>query len=94
MARVWTPESRHPSLALGAVAVTARVISDPFEGALAASALAASFDMTTQDRGPARLDGAHHFEMFDGQAVPGAIAGSLLAEDVSQLQRWLRHSGY
>ena len=76
------------NLAFRAMAVAAGVIGDSF-----VVAVAASFDMAAQDSGPARLDGAHHFEMVQGQVVPGAVDGAMLAKDSGQFQGWLPRHG-
>jgi len=69
------------ALALGAVAVAARVVAD-----LLVTTTLTLINMTAEGRRAAALDSPHDLALLERQGLPGAIAGSELAKDVSQLQ--------
>jgi hypothetical protein len=54
-------------------------------------AMAAFFDVATESRRPADLDGSHQPQLFFGQCVSLAISPAVTSKDVSQFQDWPGH---
>ena len=82
------PILRRPALALGAMAVAARVVSDP-----AVAAILATLDMAAEGRRAAALDSRHHLELAQAQ-MPGigpAPGGAMVMKDVGDLQPRAAH---
>ena len=76
-------------LALWTMAVTAGVVDYPF-----LIAVAASFHVSTQLRGPARLNGCHQTALINRQWILCAVLGTKGAEDTGHLEGWPRHEAY
>ena len=77
-------------LALGAVPVPAGIV-----GNLLVVAVAALFDMATEDRRAADLDGAHHPLLLERDGVVLAKFLAVVSKDVGQLKGWPGHgSGF
>ena len=82
------PVPRRRALALGAMAVAARVVRDP-----AVAAILAALDMAAEGGRAAVLDGRHHLELAKAQ-MPGiglAPGGAMAMEDVGDLQPRAAH---
>jgi hypothetical protein len=73
-------------LALGAVAIAARVIAEAFM-----LAVAATFPMTAQGRGPATFDGSHQAVLMREQSMVDAVPRSVAAEDVGHFEGGAAH---
>jgi hypothetical protein len=76
------------TLTLGTVAVAAGAIDDA-----GMFAVVAPFDSAAQGRGAAVLDGPHPAPRMQRTVMRLPVRGSVLSEDVGQLQGWLRHAG-
>jgi len=72
-------------LALGAVAIAARVVGEALE-----AALGAPFPVATERRRAAALDGVEDAMLGVGQALRAAIGWTVASHDVGQLARWSR----
>ena len=78
------PGPRGGALALGAMPVATRIVSDP-----KVAAVVAAIDMAAKRRRPAVLDRRHDLELGKAQvtSLNGAIAGSFSAEDIGDIER-------
>jgi hypothetical protein len=82
------PVLRRRALALGTMAVAARVVGDP-----AVAAILAVLDMTAEGCRAAAFDGRHHLELAEAH-MPGigsAPGGRMVMEDVCDLQLRAAH---
>ena len=82
------PVLRRRALALGTMAVAARVVGDP-----AVAAVLAALDMAAEGGRAAALDGRHHLELAEAH-MPGiglAPGGAMAMEDVRDLQPRAAH---
>ena len=87
---IGQPSARRRSLALRAMPVTARVVSDE---RMAARCVLATCDVTAERRRAAALDCAHHLQLVEAHmaAVGLAPSGTVVAEDVRDLQNRPNH---
>lgn len=73
-------------LTLWAMAVAAGVVTNAF-----VIAVAASFDVAAKGGCAAQLQGAHHFQLMDGESMLCAVVAAVAAEDVGHFPDGLGH---
>src|SRR5215468_2860130 len=86
------PLPRRRALALGTVPVAAGVVGD---GRVRAGIVLAARDMAAEGRRAAAFDRAHHLQLVeaDVSAVGFTPSGTVVAEDIRDLQSWPAHVG-
>src|SRR6195256_5301498 len=84
------PVPRRHALALGAMAVAARVVGDP-----AVAAILATLDMAAEGGRAALLDRRHHLELAEAYmlGIGSAPVGPVAMKDVRDLQPRAAHRG-
>ncbi len=87
------PLPRRASLTLGAMAVATAVECDH---RMPATFVLAARNMAAERGGAAALDGTHHFQLreADVAAVGFTPSGTVIAEDIRDLQHWPGHGGW
>jgi len=88
---VGQPSARGRGLALRPMPVTARIVGDQ---RMAARRVLAARDMASERGSAAALDRAHHLQLIEAHmaAVGRAPSGTVVAEDVRDLQSWSSQS--
>ena len=86
------PRACRGALTLGAMPVAAGIVGDE---RVAAGLVLAARDMAAERRRAAALDGAHHLHLVEADvaAVGFTPSGTVVAEDVRNLQSWTAHAG-
>src|SRR5271157_5571663 len=84
------PRNRGRSLALRAMPVAAGIVRDQ---RMAARRVLAARDMPAERRRAAALDCTHHLQLVEAHMVAVGLApsGTVVAEDVRDLQSWSNH---
>ena len=82
------PFSGGAALALGAVTIATRIISD-----VDVCALIAERDVSAESRRTATLNGRHHLQLLEAHVTGVGLtpSGPMIAEDIRDLQSWTGH---